>query len=120
MAASAAMVVNPAATISAEMSRTAKMPRAGPPAATAADSGWAGLGPKSRAALGRVGVTTLEQLRAADAVQLYLQVKAQWPAASMNLLYALAGAQESRHWREIARERRTELLLRLDDLGAAP
>jgi DNA transformation protein and related proteins len=30
------------------------------------------------------------------------------------------GAQEGRPWREIQRERRTELLLRLDDLGQAP
>lgn len=38
----------------------------------------------------------------------------------MNLLYALMGAQEDRDWREIARERRSEALLRLDDMGLAP
>jgi DNA transformation protein len=96
------------------------MPRTLSPAAAKPDAGWSGLGPKSRAALSRVGVSSPAQLRAADAVRLYLQVKAHWPAASLNLLYALVGAQEGRDWREIARERRTELLLRLDDLGAAP
>ncbi len=79
-----------------------------------------GLGPKSRAELARLGIRAAADLRAADAVQLYLRVKAQWPGASLNLLYALVGAQEGRDWREIARERRTELLLRLDDLGQAP
>jgi DNA transformation protein len=79
-----------------------------------------GLGPKSRAELARLGIHTAAHMRAADAVRLYLRVKAQWPGASLNLLYALVGAQEGRDWREIARERRTELLLRLDDLGHAP
>ena len=46
--------------------------------------------------------------------------KARWPGASLNLLYALMGAQEDRDWRDIARERRSEALLRLDDLGLAP
>lgn len=89
----------------------------------AGDSGIAdlrGLGGKSAAMLARVGVASAADLRAANAVELYLRVKERFPQASLNLLYALIGAQEDRDWRDIARERRTELLLRLDALGKAP
>jgi DNA transformation protein and related proteins len=63
-----------------------------------------GLGPRSRAMLAAVGVTQARQVREADAVALYLRVRAVWPQASLNLLYALVAA----------------LLLRLDALGQAP
>jgi DNA transformation protein and related proteins len=82
--------------------------------------GLHGLGPRSIEALARVGVTSAEQLRRADAVELSVRLRAAWPGTSLNMLYALVGAQEGRPWREIQRERRTELLLRLDDLGQAP
>ncbi len=78
------------------------------------------LGPVSAGWLARVGVHTVAAVRARDAVELYLAVKAIWPADSLNLLYALVALQEGGHWREVARERRTELLMRLDDLGQAP
>ncbi|MCV2353750.1 TfoX/Sxy family protein [Paucibacter sp. B2R-40] len=79
-----------------------------------------GLGPKSRAQLSALGVHSLSELRAHDAVALYARLKQQWPGASINLLYALIGAQDELDWRVVARQRRTELLLRLDDLGLAP
>lgn len=79
-----------------------------------------GLGPKSRAQLAQLGVHDIHQLRQHDAYTLYASLKAQWPGTSLNLLYALMGAQEDRDWRDIARERRSEALLRLDDMGLAP
>jgi len=79
-----------------------------------------GLGPKSRAQLAELGIHDLAQLRQQDAYALYARLKAQWPAANLNLLYALMGAQEDRDWRDIARQRRSEALLRLDDMGLAP
>jgi DNA transformation protein len=36
---------------------------------------------------------------------------------SLNLLYALIGAVEDRDWRDVAREDRTAILLRLEDMG---
>ncbi|MBP8145482.1 MAG: TfoX/Sxy family DNA transformation protein, partial [Inhella sp.] len=39
---------------------------------------------------------------------------------SLNLLYALIGAVEDRDWREVQREQRSAILLRLDDMGLAP
>jgi DNA transformation protein and related proteins len=79
-----------------------------------------GLGPKSRDMLRQAGIVHARQVHEGDPVALWLRVKAVWPQASLNLLYALAGAQEDRDWREVMRERRTEFLLRLDDLGHAP
>ena len=79
-----------------------------------------GLGPKSLAQLAALGITTRAQLQAEDVYRLYGRIKARWPGASLNLVYALIGAQEDRDWRQIARERRTEILLNLDALGLAP
>jgi len=81
---------------------------------------WQGLGPRSREQLAAVGIHTLDELRACDAFEVYARIKARWPGASRNLVYALLGAQQGRDWRAIARERRTEVLLRLDALGLAP
>jgi DNA transformation protein len=101
------------------VSRTARAAAA--TAATAAPvATLPGLGPKSAAALARLGVHTPEALRGADAVALYLRLKALDPRTSLNMLYGLLAAQEGRPWQAIARERRTELLLRLDALGQAP
>jgi DNA transformation protein and related proteins len=83
-------------------------------------SAWQGLGPKSREQLAGIGILTLDELRASDAFEVYARIKARWPDASRNLVYALLGAQEERDWREVARERRTEVLLRLDAMGLAP
>ncbi|WP_220800680.1 TfoX/Sxy family DNA transformation protein [Mitsuaria sp. WAJ17] len=79
-----------------------------------------GLGPRSLEQLAALGISSAEELRAQDAFALYARLKARWPGASLNLLYALIGAQEDLDWREVARERRTDILLRLDDMGLAP
>jgi DNA transformation protein and related proteins len=73
-----------------------------------------GLGPASAVLLARLGVRDAAALRARDAVTLYLALKAQWPTTSLNMLYALIGAQEGVDWRVIARERRSALLTELD------
>lgn len=82
--------------------------------------GWQGLGPRSREQLAAVGIHTPAELQACDAFEVYARIKARWPAANRNLVYALLGAQEGRHWLDVARERRTEVLLRLDAMGLAP
>lgn len=81
---------------------------------------WTGLGPKSREQLAALGVRTPAELRALDAFEVYARIKARWPGASRNLVYALLGVQQGRDWRDIAREQRTEVLLRLDAMGLAP
>ncbi len=78
-----------------------------------------GLGPVSVQTLASVGVTSTAQLRKADLFKLYALIKAKNPRTSINLLYAMLGAVEDVDWREIAKERRTEILIRLDDMGLA-
>ncbi|GGX08729.1 TfoX/Sxy family DNA transformation protein [Undibacterium macrobrachii] len=79
-----------------------------------------GLGPKSKAMLHSIGVTSVEQFMAADVFVLYARIQSEHQstnqATSLNLLYAMIGAQENRHWQEIKRERRLEILLRLEEL----
>ena len=74
-----------------------------------------GLGPKSRDMLKVIGIVDVEQLIAADAFDLYVKLKSAFPSTSLNFLYAILGAQENRHWQEIKRERRLEIVLRLDE-----
>jgi DNA transformation protein len=78
-----------------------------------------GLGPQSKAMLHSIGVTSVEQFMASDVFALYVRLKSSNQSTSLNLLYAMIGAQENRHWQEIKRERRLEILLRLEELGIA-
>lgn len=79
--------------------------------------GWQGLGPKSRLWLAAIGITTPEHLATQDPFAVYARLKATQPGVSLNLLYALIGAVENRHWRDVARSERTSILLRLQDMG---
>ena len=73
-----------------------------------------GLGPASAARLAQLGVHDAATLRQRDAFELYAALKAIAPKTSLNMLYALLGAQEGVDWRVIARERRSALLTELD------
>lgn len=79
-----------------------------------------GLGPKSSAALARIGIDSVEALRSRDPFDVYAELKAKVPGTTLNFLYALIGAIEDLHWQEIKRTRRTEILLRLEEMGIAP
>ncbi len=85
-----------------------------------------GLGPKSKDMLKQVGVENVEQFMLWDAFELYKLLKKTIPSVSLNMLYAIIGAQESQRlnkkvpWQENKNTRRTEILLRLDDMGIAP
>jgi len=79
-----------------------------------------GLGPRSEEWLGLVGIHTPDALRAADPFEIYARLRQQVPEFNLNGLYALIGAIEDRGWVEVKRERRTEILLRLEQMGLAP
>jgi DNA transformation protein len=79
--------------------------------------GWLGLGPRSNQWLAAIGITTPEQLAAQDPFAVYARLKANQPGVGLNLLHALIGAVENRDWRDVAREDRTSILLRLEDMG---
>lgn len=79
-----------------------------------------GLGPKSEAMLAEVGVHSVEEFLKADPFQLYKTLKAADSKTSLNMLYAIIGAQENCDWRDISRQRKTQILITLDDMGIAP
>lgn len=72
------------------------------------------LGPRSIALLARAGIHTLDELRACGAVSAWQRARALDPKVSLNLLWALEGAISTTHWRIVAREQRTALLLAPD------
>ncbi len=79
-----------------------------------------GLGPRCEEWLPLVGINTPDELRAADPFALYSRLRKQVPGFSINGLYAMIGAIEDRNWLDIKRERRAEILMRLEDMGLAP
>ena len=79
-----------------------------------------GLGPQSSVALNAIGVRTIEQLRARDPFEVYAELKLNVPGITLNMMYGLIGAIEDVHWLEVKRTRRTEILLRLEEMGIAP
>ncbi len=77
------------------------------------------LGPRSAAMLAAAGIVTLAQLRRLGAVAAFVRARRHDAAASLNLLYALAGALDGVHWRQVQRERRLELLTAVEDYERA-
>jgi DNA transformation protein len=72
------------------------------------------LGPKSRQALLRAGITSVAQLRSLGSVAAYSLAKRKTANVSLNLLWALEGALTGLPWRVVAWEHRTSLLLALE------
>jgi len=94
-----------------------KKTKANKPASEGASSSLArlaNLGPKSAQFLRSAGITSREQLERLGSVKAYAMVKRAEPSASLNLLWALEGALSGLHWREVAKEHRTSLLLALE------
>lgn len=81
----------------------------------AAISDLKGLGPKSQAMLARVGITSVDQLRATGSVAAYCLAKRANAKVSLNLLWGLEAALTGQPWQEIARVHRTSLLLAVDE-----
>jgi len=79
-----------------------------------------GFGPKSEEILPMVGITSVEQFMQFDPFELYALLKKNVPGTGLNSIYAIIGAQEGIHWQEVARSRKTEILMKLDDMGLAP
>jgi len=69
------------------------------------------IGPKSAAWLRQVGVRTLEDLKALGAVGVFLKVKRAGFRPSLNLLYALSGAEQGCHWTELKPEHKQAMVL---------
>ena len=74
-----------------------------------------GLGPKSQAMLEAAGIDNLIELRKLGAVDAFLRVKKTGAKVSLNLLWGLESALSGEHWQQVARNRRLELLVQLED-----
>ena len=69
------------------------------------------IGPKSAAWLRQVGVRTLDDLKALGAVGVFMKVKRAGFRPSLNLLYALAGAERGCHWAALSADDKNALVL---------
>lgn len=74
-----------------------------------------GLGPASEKMLGTLDIMTAADLAKRGPVEVYLQLEETLgKTQSLNLLYAMVGALENKHWTQIAREEKTRLLTELE------
>lgn len=74
------------------------------------------LGPKSRDMLRVAGISSLTQLREIGSVAAYIRVKRAGCKPSLNFLWGLESAISGEHWRDVAKNHRTSLLLALERL----
>lgn len=72
------------------------------------------VGPKSAAWLRQVGVRTNDDVRRLGAVEVYLRTRRAGFKSTLNLLYALGGAEDDCHWQELSEERRRALVLAVE------
>lgn len=72
------------------------------------------FGPKSKRILASVGINSFEDLQKLGSVAAFAKVRHSGAKVSLNLLWALEGALADIAWQEVARERRTGLLLALE------
>jgi DNA transformation protein len=78
-----------------------------------------GFGPRSEEILAEVEILSVDDFMATDPYDLYAKIKPM-KGMGLNSIYAIIGARENLSWLEIANTRKTEILMRLDDLGLAP
>lgn len=77
-----------------------------------------GFGPRSEELLAEVEIHSVEDFMAIDPYVLYAKMKPM-KGIGLNSIYAIIGARENLSWLEVANTRKTEILLKLDDLGLA-
>jgi len=69
------------------------------------------IGPKSYAWLKQVGIRTPEDLKRLGALEVFMKVKKAGFRPSLNLLYALAGAEQDRHWNTLSADEKNALVV---------
>ena len=82
--------------------------------------GLPNLGPKSALLLARSGISSVKKLLEVGSIPAYVAAKRAGENVSLNFLWALEGALTGLHWREVARQYRTSLLLALEDFERGP
>jgi hypothetical protein len=78
---------------------------------------FAKLGPKSRAWLAEIGITTFEQIEALGSVEVYRRLKATRPRdVTLNMLYGLEAALMGIRWLDLPGEIKDELRRQVEGL----
>lgn len=77
------------------------------------------IGPKSAAWLRQVGVRTLDDLKNLGAIGTFMKVKRAGFRPSLNLLYALAGAEQGVHWASLSPDYKNALVTEVSALDDA-
>ena len=72
------------------------------------------LGPVSSQWLGAVGIKTRGDLQKFGPPAAFRLVKQKYPKASLNLLWAIAGALKDQDWRDLSAKERKRLLIELE------
>ncbi|MGH1428647.1 MAG: TfoX/Sxy family DNA transformation protein [Arenicella sp.] len=78
-----------------------------------------GFGPKSEEILAEVNIYSVADFMETDPYELYKEILPM-KGIGLNSIYAIIGARENLPWLEVAQTRKTEILMRLDDMGLAP
>ena len=78
-----------------------------------------GFGPRSEEILAEVDIHSVDDFMVIDPYLLYAKIKPK-KGMGLNSIYAIIGARENLSWLEVAKKRKTEILMHLDDLGLAP
>ena len=79
-----------------------------------------GIGPKSLMLFNKVGIDSYDKFMQIDPFELYKLLKQIDPRVSLNMIYGIIGAQQDIDWRDVAQNQKTQILMRLDDMGLAP
>ena len=79
-----------------------------------------GFGLKTQRSLARVGIHSVDEFMAADPFEIYKDLKETVPGTSLNFMYGIIAAQENKHWHQVMKEQKMDILFRLDDMGLAP
>lgn len=77
------------------------------------------FGPRSEEILAEVGIHSVDEFMAIDPYELYIKLKPM-KGMGLNSIYSILGARDNVSWLDIKAARKTEILMRLDDLGLAP
>ena len=76
-----------------------------------------GLGPKTEKQLNDIGIYTKADLTQIGSIKAFIKLSNDSDIKpSLNFLYAMAGAIEDKHWREIAKNDKGRLLIELEEM----
>ncbi len=78
-----------------------------------------GFGPRSEEILAEFDINSVEDFMAIEPYALYAKLKPM-KGMGLNSIYAIIGARENVSWIEVKNTRKTEILMRLDDMGLSP